>query len=134
MTSTEQPALRLLRHFTLALCTWREARGESTLGKLLVAQTVENRVRDPRWPETYIGVITQPWQFSSFNKGDPNALEFPPELDRAWPDCVAVAAAVLDTPAPFTAANHYHATSVAPNWAQPGKIVAREGRHLFYRL
>lgn len=126
--------IRLLRLFTLALACWREARGESTLGKLLVAQTIENRVRDPRWPDTYIGVITQPWQFSAFNKDDPNALLFPTELDPAWPDCVAVAECVLNTPTPFTTSNHYHATHVQPFWTKAGTLVASEGRHVFYHL
>src|SRR3990167_8770964 len=126
--------IRLLRLFALSLVVWRESRGESTLGKLLVAQTIENRVRDPRWPDTYVGVITQPWQFSAFNRNDPNALLFPTELDRSWPDCVAVAEAVLSTPAPFTTANHYHAKSVRPNWARDDAIVASEGDHVFYRL
>ena len=36
----------LLRRFAIALCVWREARGESLLGKLLVAQVIENRVTD----------------------------------------------------------------------------------------
>lgn len=71
----------LLRTFALSLCVWREVRGESLLGKLLVAQTIENRVSDPRWPDTYHGVITQRLQFSAFNAGDPNALLFPSETD-----------------------------------------------------
>lgn len=41
-------ALQLLRRFALALATWREARGEPLVGKLHVAQTIENRVVDPR--------------------------------------------------------------------------------------
>ena len=122
------------RLFILALAVWREARGESPLGKLLVAQTIENRVVDPRWPDNYQGVITQPWQFSAFNKNDPNALLFPAESDAAWPECVAVAQAVIDAPKPFTTANHYHTTGVSPNWKDDSKIVNREGSHIFYRL
>lgn len=126
--------IRLLRLFALALCVWREARGESALGKLLVAQTIENRVRDPRWPDTYIGVITQPWQFSAFNKNDPNALLFPTELDAAWPNCVAVAESVLNTLAPFTSANHYCVTGLRPQWYDESKISEREGNHVFFVL
>src|SRR3990167_6221259 len=100
--------IRLLRLFALSLVVWRESRGESTLGKLLVAQTIENRVRDPRWPDTYVGVITQPWQFSAFNRNDPNALLFPAEHDAAWPACVAAADVVLLGPLALTNANHYH--------------------------
>mgnify|MGYP001562874444 CR=1 FL=1 len=126
--------VQLVRLYTLALCVWREARNQSALGMLLVAQTVENRVRDPRWPETYVGVITQPWQFSAFNKNDPNALLYPGEADTEWPSCVAVAEAVLAAPRPFTTANHYHTTGVTPAWKRDDKVVAREGAHIFYTL
>lgn len=124
----------LLRVFALALCVWREARGETMLGKLLVAQTVENRVNDPRWPDTYVGVITQRLQFSAFNAGDPNALMFPSESDAAWPDCVSAAQFVIASPGSVTTANHYHTTGVSPAWKNDARIVAREGAHVFYAL
>lgn len=118
----------------MALCVWREARGESMLGKLLVAQTIENRVTDKRWPETYVGVITQRWQFSAFNANDPNALQFPAETDAVWPDCVAAADFVINAPTPLSASNHYHTTGVSPAWKDDSKIVAREQHHIFYAL
>lgn len=127
-------AIRLIRRFALALCVWREARGESLLGKLLVAQTIENRVTDPRWPDTYIGVITQPLQFSAFNKNDPNVTAYPTELDRQWPDCVAAADFVIAAPSPLTKANHYHTTAISPAWAKADKVVDRAGHHVFYAL
>jgi len=124
----------LLRRFILALCVWREARGESSRGKRLVAQVVENRVQSPRWPETYVGVITQPWQFSAFTARDPNAAKFPSETDPSWPACVSAADAVLSTAEPFTEANHYCVVGLAPAWRNDQKIVAREGAHVFYAL
>lgn len=124
----------LVRVYTLALCVWREARGESALGQLLVAQVVENRVVDPRWPDTYDSVILQRLQFSAFNANDPNSRTFPKEDDPAWPTCVAVAEAVIAAPKPFTTANHYHTTGVSPAWKDDTKIVNREGAHVFYRL
>ena len=124
----------LLRRFMLALCIWREARGESLHGKRLVAQVIVNRMHDPRWPSSIVGVVTQRKQFSCFNPGDPNALLFPAETDRAWMDCVTAADDVLSGPETFTDANHYHTTGVAPAWADPRNIVAREGAHVFYRL
>jgi spore germination cell wall hydrolase CwlJ-like protein len=127
-------AARLLRRLAIALAVWREARGESLLGKLLVAQVIENRMRDPRWPETPIAVITQRAQFSSFLAGDPNSLAWPSEDDPAWADAVAAADLVLAAPSPVTRANHYHAVGVTPAWARPEAVVAREGRHVFYQL
>lgn len=127
-------AIDLLRQFALALCVWREARGETLLGKVFVAQTIENRVTDTRWPDTYVAVITQRLQFSAFNAGDPNALLFPSETDPTWADCVAAASLVMQAPSPITKANHYHTTTVSPPWKRDDRIVAREGSHVFYAL
>lgn len=124
----------LLRRFALALAIWREARGEPLLGKLLVAQTIENRVQDRRWPETYIGVITQRLQFSAFNQNDPNVVTYPSEIDPMWEDCVAAADFVLNAPTKLTTANHYHATYVTPRWADRTKETNRVGNHIFYTL
>lgn len=124
----------LLTHFMLALCIYREARGESMRGKALVGQVIRNRVEDARWPNTYAGVITQRWQFSAFNANDPNALLFPSEDEPAWADCVEAAQAVLEAPQTSTAANHYKTETVGASWADERKIVAREGHHVFYAL
>lgn len=125
---------QLIRRFALSLCVWREARGEPLLGKLLVAQTIENRVTNPRWPDTYIGVITQPLQFSAFNKHNPNVTAYPKEDDLQWGDCVAVADFVMSAPAKLTDANHYHVSSIKPAWARADKIVMISGNHTFYDL
>ena len=124
----------LLRLFMLSLACYREARGETQRGKRLVAQVIENRVTDPRWPDTYVGVITQPSQLSAFNQDDPNALTFPAEDDPAWAASVAAAQEVLTAVELFTEANHYCVVGLSPAWAREDKIGAREGRHVFYRL
>ena len=127
-------AAMFLRRFILALAVWREARGESKAGQRLVAQAIENRVHDPRWPDTYVGVITQHLQFSAFNMNDPNVVKYPSETDQAWPNCVEAADVVLNSIEPLTDANHYHSTGVWPTWARKDREVAREGRHMFYAL
>lgn len=124
----------LLRVFSLALNIYREASGESFLGKLLVGQVTENRVQDPRWPDTYIGVITQPWQFSSFNRNDPNITRWPKENEPSWEESVMAANLILRMPQPITTANHYHAKSVDPGWSNGRTPEQREGNHLFYTL
>ena len=127
-------AVSLLRRFVLALAVWREARGESKAGQRLVAQVIENRVHDPRWPDTYVGVITQHLQFSAFNMNDPNVVKYPSETDPAWPNCVDAADVVLNSIEPLTNANHYHAKDIWPKWARLDREVAREGGHVFYKL
>jgi len=124
----------LARRYTLALNVFREGRGEPLIGKLYIAQVTENRVRDSRWPDTYVSVITQRLQFSAFNRNDPNITVFPDELSPVWADCVAAGDFVIAAPAVLTRANHYHAVGVRPPWADDSKIVARQGSHIFYEL
>jgi len=125
----------LLNRFLLALCIWREARGETPRGRRLVGATIANRVADPRWPKDYVGVILQPLQFSSFNANDPNAGQFPRVDDPAWTDCVAAADETFeDAPNPLTTANHYHVIGLSPAWRDDSKIVATEQHHVFYHL
>jgi spore germination cell wall hydrolase CwlJ-like protein len=125
---------QLLTRFLLALCIWREARGESYRGKLLVGATIRNRVEDRRWPNTYAGVITQRMQFSAFNLGDPNALKFPIEGDPAWGDAVLAADETLRAETLLTNANHYHTKAVTPVWSRADAMVDVEGEHVFFRL
>jgi N-acetylmuramoyl-L-alanine amidase len=117
----------------LALCIWREARGEPLEGKLMVGQVVENRVNDRRWPDTFESVILQKWQFSAFNPNDPNALKLPTKPDQEWLESLAAASHVVRY-APVTDANHYHVTGLHPKWEDPNKVVARVGHHVFYKL
>lgn len=131
----------LLRKFMLALCVYREARGESPLGKAMVAQTILNRANDAknRWPKTVTGVIVQPLQFSSFNKSDPNVTVFPAEADPAWTECVSAAERALHAATPLTPANHYLTVDLfnspgRPKWADPSKVITTEDHHVFLNL
>lgn len=128
----------MVRRFMLALCVWREARGEPYPGKLMVAQVIKNRVEDKRWPDDYVGVITQPYQFSAFNQNDPNVVKFPKEDDPAWKESVAAADAVLAAREghSYTSANHYHVKQMdpKPRWAEGKTPVGEAGNHVFYCL
>lgn len=129
----------LLRRFILALAVYREARNQSPRGKLLVAQVIENRVVDKRWPDNYQSVITQRFQFSSFNANDSQNTIWPKENDQAWLECVEAADKVMTTPTPFTLANHYMTKALfdseqRPSWGREEKISEREGGHVFFTL
>lgn len=123
----------LLNRFMLALCVWREARGESKRGKLLVASVVRNRSEDVRWPGTYAGVVTQPKQFSCFNADDANALLFPKQNDPSWIESVNAANTIMDDGV-LTSANHYCVNTLRPDWYDARKITETEGNHVFLRL
>lgn len=80
----------------LALCIWREARGEGMLGRRGVGCVVRNRIA----ARTYFGhdyqsVILKPWQFSSFNRNDPNANQWPTDGELSWMGCLAESNEVL---------------------------------------
>jgi N-acetylmuramoyl-L-alanine amidase len=113
----------------LALCNWRESRGCSLEARTGQACSIRNRVRRPRWwGKDFLGVITCPMQYSSFNVGDPNATKFPPSVDQAWPECLTIADAVYhDTIADTVqGATHYYDSSLdarPPKWALDGTSV-----------
>lgn len=121
--------------YMLALTIWREARNQPFLGQLLVASTILNRQRDPRWPDTITGVVLQHRQFSCYNRGDANSLKFPSPDAESWDHCHRAAMTVLEI-GPFTRANHYHRHDLDPwpAWSDPAKEVARVGDHVFLRL
>jgi N-acetylmuramoyl-L-alanine amidase len=111
----------------LALVIWNEARGESDAGKRLVAETVLERVRDPRWPDTIEEVLTQKGQFQRFDLS-----ERPSPRETGWGDCVMAARAAMRS-GPWVA-NHFHSVGVMPPWHDPSKVVLRSGGHVFLRL
>lgn len=124
----------------LAVCIWREARGETIEGKQAVAWTVNNRVLNPGWwGHTLSSVILMPWQFSSFNSGDPNAVKWPTPGDQSWIDSLTVATGVLGGTLPDNTggATSYFDNSIAPpSWATDGsntKTVSI-GNLNFYKL
>jgi len=129
---------RVATLYLLALCLWREARGESFEGKAAVADVILNRVADPRWPDSTVGVITQRWQFSAFNANDPNVTKFPdpasnPAEWSAFVECFQVADQKLKE-GPAIQADHYHTTSMQPfpKWTRRMRRVGVKGNHVFY--
>lgn len=138
---------RLTDEDALALTLWGEARGEPLNGQAAVGTVVRNRVKDPRWPDTYKGVCLQPKQFSCWNPGhDPNSQAVrviaesllanePP--DPVFRQCQWVATGiiydyVLD---PIHGATQYLTESVyrlaTPTWARGMRETARIGAHVF---
>ena len=125
----------------LALCNWREARGESLDAKTAQAWTVRNRVMNPGWwGNDWVSVILHFEQYSAFNANDPNATKWPSTTDRAWVDCLTAAgiawAATSDDPT--AGSTHYFDKSLdmhPPTWATDGSMthVTDIGSFRFYR-
>lgn len=114
-----------------------EARGESVVGQLAVAEVILNRVVSSRYPASICGVVFQGQaskrcQFSFACNGDMKKRR----EQVAWRKAQRIAHYVLagkvrDSivgPATF-----YHATYVSPYWAHSMVEVAKVGQHIFYR-
>lgn len=123
----------------LALCVWREARGEPYRGKLGVAWSIRNRVYKHSWfGKDWEDVVLKPWQYSSFNTNDPNAVKLPgaPQQDPAWAECMQVAEDVYANVIadPTGGATHYHVATMSPPppWAVTAQFKVQLGNQLFY--
>lgn len=115
----------------LALCIWRESRGEVVAAQRAVAWSIRNRVENPTWwGNDWVSVILKNYQYSSFNHNDPNAVKFPIETDTSWQSCFAWAeeAYLGANPSddPSLGATHYYDRSLdanPPSWAKDGSMV-----------
>ena len=122
----------------LMLCIYREARGESPDAQLGVAWTIKNRLALQGWMgKTYPAVILKPYQFSSFNAGDPNATKFPiTPTDLAFQPCLMAAKAAYDGLGvdPTSGATHYFDDSIAaPSWTTGATKTIKIGHLTFYK-
>jgi N-acetylmuramoyl-L-alanine amidase len=121
---------------------WGEARGEGQTGMEAVACVICNRASHPRksWGGSEISnVCQQPWQFSCWNRNDPNLpkLMVVTREDPAFATALQVAhRAVSGGLEDITeGSDHYFAVNnPAPNWATHDKFVKRIGNHAFYRI
>ena len=130
----------------MALNIYHEAKFQSMLGQLAVAQVVMNRVEDSRFPNTVCGVVKQAITHKGTNKPIINRCSFSwfcdgkndtPDLESdEWHNAKRYAKMVLygTITLDFTeGATHYHATYVRPAWAKTKTKTTRIDRHIFYR-
>jgi spore germination cell wall hydrolase CwlJ-like protein len=127
---------------TLARTIWAEARGEpdARAGMAAVANVVLNRVRwNTYWGRSIAEVCQKPYQFSCWNKNDPNL----PKLlavtagDPKFALALELASAAVNGNPPADAtrgATHYHARGMAqpPGWGLGHQPCAAIGNHLFF--
>ena len=123
----------------LATAIYFEARGESYRGQVAIAQVVQNRVKDRRYPNTICGVVFQnqnrrnSCQFSFACDGQPEVIS-----DKAsWAQAQDIARRFADGELYLTEvanATHYHATYVRPKWAPRMVKLTQIGLHVFYKF
>lgn len=122
----------------LAQAIYYEARSESRVGQLAVADVVLNRVASPVYPDTICEVVFQGstrrtgCQFSFTCDGSMKARL----NERKWREAEMLAGGVLaGIRKPVSRqATHYHADYVSPVWADTLTPTAVIGTHKFYRF
>ena len=122
-----------------------EAKNESKLGQLAVAQVVMNRMYDHRYPDTICDVVKQgltykngkvvlgKCQFSWYCDGKSDQ---PNTKSRQWGNAIRYASIVMSESINIDVtdgATHYHATYVRPAWRKTKTRTTRIDRHIFYR-
>lgn len=121
----------------LAQALYFEARGETLMGQVAVAEVILNRVDSRKYPNSVCGVISQGegrgkgCQFSYRCDGHSDAIR----ETKAYNQVGKVAWVMLQgKPRIVTGdATHYHTTQVRPRWAKKLVRTARIGDHIFYR-
>lgn len=128
----------------LAKNIYYEARGSILADQAAVSDVVLNRVKDPRYPNTICGVVTQgkkhsngnmilhKCQFSWYCDGKSDE----PKNALLWQKSKALAKMILDDyrfRGISQGATHYHAHYVNPKWADELQKVGRIGVHRYYK-
>lgn len=138
VTVTETTAMPLDENTKcLALAVYWEGKNESREGQLAVAHTVLNRTRNPKFPDTICGVVSQKaergkgCQFSWWCDGKRDE----PKEDGNWKDAVDNArAALTDAKDPTDGALYFHSAKIKPPvWVKQHRNLGRIGDHIFYR-
>lgn len=104
----------------LAVCVEAEAGNQSLEGKRMVADVILNRVEDPGWPDTIEGVITDPYEFSSYWDGS---------MDDVWEPSEETFRAVQMELEKRSWPGLYYFTS--DGWPAYGRPWKKEGDHYF---
>ena len=116
---------------------WQEARGESYIGKVAVAEVIRNRMlRNYSSDGTVAGTVCKPWQFSGWRMDDHNLI---PSLkiddsDAVVIDCIRAWHESKKTNYAKGAVLYCNLAIVSrrPNWALEEKKVAEIGAHTFF--
>ena len=129
----------------LALNTYHEAKNQSMVGQIAVAEVVMNRVADRRYPNTVCEVVKQGPKYKGSDVPVRHRCQFSwycdgksdiPKNEKAWKKAQDYAYLVLYNRIAIDVtegATHYHATYVKPSWAKTKTRTTRIEKHIFYR-
>jgi len=136
------PDLDVVDAHWMALTMWGEARGSGEEGMRAVGHVIDNRRRSGRHGGFATDTVSEAYQFSCWNPGDPNlrairsvdALASDSHDARMWRAARRIAEEILSgrSTDPTDGALFYHAASVAPLWSRGVPPIRRIGGHLFF--
>ena len=122
----------------MATAIYYEARSETYAGQLGVAEVIQNRVKDHRYPNTICEVV---FQGATRTTGCQFTFTCDGAMNRAprgakWEKAQAIAAHVMMglNEGQTGGATHYHATYVNPVWNSGLIKTNKIGTHIFYRF
>lgn len=123
--------------YLAALCVWREAQNQPHDARLGVYWSILNRTNKAAWwngntAGDAAAVVLFPYQYSSFNANDPNAVKLPKSTDKIFEDITLM---VLNPgPDPTAGATHYYSNDIAaPKWVSEMTFTTKIGAFLFYK-
>ena len=124
----------------LARMVFGEARNQPLEAMIGVAFTAINRMEIGGWyGKSLREVLLKPWQYSCFNKNDPNRKKLMNPLLyeklEIFTKCLAVAHAVLNglVKDPTNGATHYFSGNRKPRWARKMRWCGKIGDFKFYK-
>lgn len=126
----------------MALTMWGEARGDGEAGMRAVGHVIDNRRRAKRQGAYVTDTVSEAWQFSCWNPGDPNRAAML-EVDalprdgrdyRLWLAARRIADEILAgrSADPTGGALFYHVEGLSPDWSAGLTPDRRIGRHVFF--
>ncbi len=111
---------------SMALCVWKESRGEGTQGMRAVAHVIANRIGHPGFAKTIHDIVYGKNQFTSMSvPSDPEFNLIPPPNDTQFGYCLSICPQVLsgDDQDPTDGAHYYeNAKTATSGWF--GRVIA----------
>lgn len=110
---------------------YHEARGEESLGMIMVGYVTLQRLTDGRWGNTIKKVVTSKHQFSWYWDGKSDI----PKDELSWNMCKAAAmiSILLNEITGYQGVVYYHDLRVNPKWKHTLEKLGKIGNHIVYK-
>ena len=138
-----EPEIDVVDSRWMAVTIWGEARGGGEAAMRAVGHVIDNRSRAGLQSRYVTDTVSEAFQFSCWNAGDPNreammnvdSLRPDSQDHRMWLAAKRLAEEILSgrSADPTGGALFYHTTAVSPGWSAGIPPTRQIGSHLFFR-